>query len=35
MALIIKPELTMAMGDSVEVSTSAAIDYVVCGVERV
>jgi hypothetical protein len=30
----VKPELTMALGDTIEVSTSAAIDYVVCGIER-
>jgi hypothetical protein len=33
--LLVKPELTMAVGDRIEVSTSAAIDYVVCGVESV
>jgi hypothetical protein len=32
---IVKPELTMSLGDKIEISTSAAIDYVVCGVERV
>jgi hypothetical protein len=33
--LTIKPELTMSVGDVIYVSTSAAIDYVVCGVEKV
>jgi len=31
----VKPELTMAVGDTIDVTTSAAIDYVVCGVEKV
>ncbi len=33
--LTIKPELTLSVGDWICVSTSAAIDYVVCGVEKV
>jgi len=32
--LVIKPELTLAAGDYIESSTSAAVDYAVCGVER-
>ena len=32
--LVIKPELTLAAGDAVESSTSAAVDAVVCGLER-
>jgi hypothetical protein len=33
--LLVKPELTMGVGDTIEATTSAAIDYVVCGVEKV
>ena len=33
--LTVRPEITMAVGDSTDVSTSAAIDYVVCAVEKV
>jgi len=32
--LVIKPELTLAAGDAVESSTSAAVDAIVCGLER-
>lgn len=33
--LIVKPEITMGQGDAIEVTTSAAIDFVVAGVERI
>jgi hypothetical protein len=33
--LTVKPELTMGVGDTIEATTSAAIDYLVCGAERV
>ena len=32
--LLVKPELTLAAGDAIEVTTSAALEYVVCGVEK-
>jgi hypothetical protein len=32
--LTVKPQLTLGAGDYVESSTSAAVDCVVCGVER-
>ncbi len=32
--LTVKPELTLAAGDYIESSTSAAVDAVVCGAER-
>ncbi len=32
--LVVKPELTMGTSDAIEVTTSAAMDYVVSGVER-
>src|SRR5437660_159115 len=33
-ALVVTPELTMAPADEIHVTTSAAMDYVVSGVER-
>src|SRR5947207_9036395 len=33
--LVAKPELTMAPSDAIEVTTSAAMDFVVCGMEKV
>lgn len=33
--LVVKPELTMAPGDAIEVTTSAGIDFVVSGVEKI
>jgi hypothetical protein len=33
--LTIKPELTLAATDTIEASTSAAVDFVVSGVEKV
>jgi hypothetical protein len=32
--LVVKPELTMGASDAIEVTTSAAMDYVVCGLEN-
>ena len=32
--LVVSPELTMATGDAIEVTTSAAMDYVVSGMEK-
>jgi len=29
--LVVKPELTMALGDTIEVTTSAVMDYITCG----
>jgi hypothetical protein len=34
-ALVIKPELVLSVGDAIEVTTSAAMDYVVSGMERI
>lgn len=33
-AYVLKPELTMGLGDSIEANTSPGIDYVVSGVEK-
>lgn len=32
--LVVKPEVTLGASDAIEVTTSAAMDYVVSGVER-
>jgi len=32
--LVVKPELTLGPSDAIEVATSAAMDYVISGVER-
>ena len=32
--LVVKPELTIAVGDAIEVTTSATMEYVVSGVEK-
>jgi len=32
--LVVKPELTLAVGDAIEVTTSVAMEYVVSGVEK-
>lgn len=33
-AYVVKPELTMGLGDSIEATTAPGIDYVVSGVEK-
>jgi hypothetical protein len=32
--MLISPELTLAVGDSIEATTGVAMDFVVCGMER-
>ena len=32
--LVVKQELTMVVGDAIEVTTSVAMEYVVCGMQK-